>query len=267
MRTVTSVAIILAVAYGIAALGMAALQRRFIYRPDTEEPSREIAGAQDAQIVRFAAADGTSLFGWFWPAQSGRATVLYLHGNAGHIGHRTGKLRPLVDAGYGLLLVEYRGYGGQTGRPTETGLYADGQGALDWLQNRLGGTEDIVLYGESLGTGVASWLAVHQAVAGVILEAPFTSIADIAQAQYPILPAQWLVTDRFDNLARIADIDAPVLILHGEADGLIPPDHGRTLAEEGPTSRLVTFPEGGHSDLFEHGAWPVVAEWLSFVRG
>ena len=262
MRTLLTVLAVSAVVYGLAALLMAAQQRRFIYRPDSEEPQRHLAGADDAALVRFAASDGTDLFGWFWPPEPGRATVLYFHGNAGHIGHRAGKLRPMVDAGFGVLLVEYRGYGGQDGQPTETGLYADGQGALDWLRAQIGEDGEIVLYGESLGTGVATWLAAREPVDGVVLEAPFTSIANIAQDQYPFLPAQWLIVDRFDSQARIADISVPILVLHGEADRMIPPDHGRALAELGPTTRLVTFPDGGHSDLFEHGAWPIVEDWL-----
>ena len=262
--------LLIVVAYLALVAGMALLQRRFIYLPDRSVPDRGRAGATDALPVSIRTSDGLDLLAWHWPAAGARATVLYLHGNAGHIGHRAGKIRPLVDAGYGVLLLAYRGYGGNPGRPTEAGLLADGEAALAWLAHRRVGP--IVLYGESLGCGVATALAGGPAVGGpavggIVLEAPFTSLVDVARRRYPILPVRLLLADRYPNSDRIASIDAPLLIIHGGRDTVIPVTHGRRLASLASSAAvtLAVIDAAGHNDLADYGAVERVVAWLGSV--
>ena len=254
-------------AYLALVAAMTLFQRRFIYFPDRSVPDRDRAGAADAESVAIRTPDGLDLLAWHWPAADGRATILYLHGNAGHIGHRAAKIRPLVDAGYGLLLLAYRGYGGNPGRPTEAGLVTDGRAALAWLTRRCGGP--VIVYGESLGSGVATALVSDPAVHGVVLEAPFTSLVDIARRRYPILPVKPLLADRYPNSDRMVGIDVPVLIVHGDRDTVIPVAHGRRLASLASSGRvtLVVLEGAGHNDLADHGAMDRVVAWLVSVPG
>lgn len=245
-------------------------QRKLMYVPDTERPDREVYGATDAETVALRTADGLDLLAWHWPpASAGRATMVYLHGNAGHIGHRVGKVRPFLAAGHGVLLVEWRGYGRNPGAPTEAGLAADARAALAFLDERGTATADIVLYGESIGSGPAVTLAAERAAEGravgaVVLEAPFTSAAAVAQAHYPWLPAYWLVRDRHDNLTRIAGIDAPSLIVHGARDRVVPAQLGRALFEAADEPKRIDLrPQAGHNDLYEHGAADTVLDFLA----
>jgi len=210
------------------------------------------------------------LLAWYWPALSEDGfTVVYLHGNAGHIGNRVEKARPYLAAGLGALLVEWRGYAGNPGSPTEEGFAADARAALAFLEGR--GIRDgrMLLYGESIGSGPAVRLAVERAaenrtVGAVVLEAPFTSAAAVAQAHYPWLPAYWLVRDRHDSLAWIDRIGAPLLILHGALDRVVPARMGRALHEAAlEPKRIRIWPEAGHNDLYEHGAAETVLDFLA----
>lgn len=243
--------------------GMYAFQRSFLYFPSAVTPDPADHGAEDLDVVRYRAADGQELAGWYRAAAPGHATLVYFHGNAGHLGDRGFKVRPYVDAGYGLLLAGYRGYGGNPGRPTEEGLYADARAAMDWLAGQGVAASRIVLYGESLGTGVAVQAATEYPVAGVVLEAPFSSTVDVGQARFPILPVRWLMHDRYDSRAKIADVDAPVLILHGERDLTVPVRFGRRLYEAAEEPReFAHFPLAGHNDLYDHGAVERVLAFL-----
>ena len=178
--------------------------------------------------------DGLALTAWYRVAQERKQTLVYLHGNGGHIGHRAGKVKAYLNAGYGLLLVGYRGYGGNPGTPTEENLIKDGEAGLRFLESTGVITDQVVLYGESLGTGVATALAQRKAVSALILEAPFTSIADVAQHHYFYLPARYLIKDRFDSGERIKRSKAPLLIIHGEKDRVVPWKFGRALFDLAP---------------------------------
>jgi hypothetical protein len=152
-------------------------------------------------------------------------------------------------------MAEYRGYGGNPGTPTERGLVADGAAALDFLDGEGIAANRLVIYGESLGSGVAVLLAAQREVAGLILEAPFTSVADVAQHHYSFMPASALVRDRFDSLARIGQVRAPILVLHGERDRVVPLRFGRALFDAAPEPKeLWLAREAGHEDLARYGA-------------
>lgn len=242
-----------------------AFQRSLLYFPDTDRPDLAEAGLAGIMApAMLETADGLSLLAWYRPAQRPELpTLLYLHGNGGNIGHRAEKVRPYIEAGFGLLLAEYRGYGGNPGRPTETGLYADARAAVGFLRSQGVADGRLVLFGESLGTGVAVQMASEGAGAALVLESPPSSIPAVAQSRYPILPAYWLARDRFDTLRKIAAIRLPLLVIHGERDSIVPVRFGRAVFAAAPGPKEGRFiPEAGHNDLYDFGAAEAVLEFL-----
>ena len=241
-----------------------AVQRRIMYIPFGGRPDPATAGVPDMQPVHLHTADGLALLAWWRPARDpARPVLVYFHGNAGHLGLRGHKLRPFLDAGLGVLLLAYRGYSGNPGTPTEEGLYADARAALEFVRSAGVPSERTVLYGESLGTGVAVQMAVERPVAAIVLEAPFSAIADIASARYPFLPVRALLKDRFDSASKIGRVRAPVLILAGGRDRIVPERFARRLhdaASEPKEFRI--FPEATHLDFYEYGAPRHVLDFL-----
>lgn len=233
-----------------------------IYHPEGS-PNPADAVAAGMRVVGYETDDGLRVEGWYRAAESARLTLVYFHGNAGHLGDRLFLVRPYLDAGYGVLLAGYRGYGGNPGRPSEEGFYADGRAALSWLAGNAVAPDRTVLFGESLGTGVAVQMAVEHPVAGLILQSPFTSVVEVGQEAVPWLPVSLLMTDRFDSLSKIPDIEAPLLLVHGEADRVIPVQFGYRLfdaALEPKTSQFV--PGAGHNDLYLFGISEAVLDFL-----
>ena len=195
-------------------------------------------------------------------------TVLYLHGNTGPAGDAAHKLIPIAEAGYGVLLLEYRGYGGNPGKPSETGLISDAQAALRFIRMKQGDDAKVFYYGMSLGTGVANGLAEVQAPAGLIQECGFTSMTAAAKVHYPMFPVQYIVKDTFDSKRRIAGLKAPLLVLHGERDRTVPIEQGKKIFETAPSAdkTLKIYPEGAHTNLYDFGASDDVVKWLDAHR-
>jgi uncharacterized protein len=227
-------------------------QRQFMYFPDTRSPTLADWNANNFTEVKLRTSDNLSLLAWYKKAKTGQPTLLYLHGNAGHIGYRIPILRPYLDAGLGVLLLSYRGYGGNQGQPTETGLYRDGQAALDFLQKTQSiPPQCIVLFGESLGTGVAVELASRQRVGAVIMQAAYSSMVDMAARHFPFLPSDWLLKDRFDSASKIHQLQTPLLFIHGERDHIVPISLAEKLFHRAPEPKVFhRYPERGHNDLF-----------------
>ncbi len=264
MGVVTGVAVTVAAAWGLLVLALYVLQRSILFVPDVTRPDPATGQAPEMVRVRAETADGLSLEGWWHPAPAGGMTLLYFHGNAGSVGSRSGKARRLIDRGYGLLLAGYRGYGGNPGSPSEEGLISDGRAWLDALEKLGVPARSALLYGESLGSGIATALAVERAVAGVVLEAPYVSIEEIAAARYWFVPVRRLLRDRFDNASRVPLLKAPVLIIHGTSDRVIPIAHGeRLFALAAEPKRFERLEDGGHVDLFEHGALPALDAFVA----
>jgi len=259
-------ACVLAAIAGVATLAIG--QRHLIYVTDQTRPDFAAAGLPSFRDVVLRTTDGLTLVSWYMAPPAASAPVLiYFHGNAGLIsGHAADRARLFAAAGLGVLLVEYRGYGGNPGAPSETGLAADAQAALDFIAAEGIAPGRRVVYGESLGTGVAVGIASERRVAAVILEAPFTSLLDLVAYRYPFLPrplAALLLSDRFDSLARIAAIRAPVLILHGDRDTIVPADLGRRLFDAAAAPKAAWFsPVANHNNLFRHGAMDQVVAFL-----
>ncbi len=239
-------------------------QRRMMYFPDSSAPSPELAGVPEMGPVSLKTADGLELLAWYRPAaRAGAPTLVFLHGNAGNIGHRGWIVRPFLDAGLGVLLVSWRGYGGNPGSPTEEGLYHDARAALGFLAAAGVESSRIVLYGESLGSGPAVQVATEWRVGAVVLLSPFTSAADVAQRHYWYIPARYLVLDRFELLKQINRIGAPLFIVHGERDHIVPVDMGKALfaaAAEPKDARFIA--QAGHNDLYSFGAAQAVLDFL-----
>ena len=246
-------------------LSLGALQRSLTYYPDAMRPTPAEAGVPELAPVTLETGDGLALLAWHAPPRTeGAPSLVYFHGNAGHIGMRSFKVRAYLNAGLGVLLTTWRGYSGNPGTPTEVGLYADGHAARAFLRAQGAGDERQILYGESLGTGVAVHLARDSAPAALVLEAPYSSIADIASGRFPLLPVGPFILDRFDSAAKIGKVRAPLLIVHGERDRTIPVRLARKLHKRAREPKEAVFvPEADHADLTEFGLAAIVLEFLT----
>jgi len=267
LKTAFTIGGIVVLTYGGMLAAAYSLQRKLTYFPDTRRPDLARAGEAFREIT-VTTADGLALLAWYAPPAGADApVVVYFQGNGGHLGYRADKVAPFLDAGLGVLLAGYRGYGGNPGTPAEAGLYRDAEAALDWLADQGVAGERLVLYGESLGTAVAVEAATHRRIGAIVLEAPFTSLADVGQRAYPWLPVRWLSRDRYDLIGRIGRIAAPVLVLHGEDDRIVPPAMGRAVLEEAqPPKHGLFLPGLGHEALIGVGAPGAVLDWLAALR-
>ena len=222
--------------------GIWAGQERLIFRPD----ARTIAAPLGWLRETVRGEDGLDIAMLVAPGAATRPVLLHFHGNGGNAEDRTQLLSVMNDAGYSVVLAEYRGYGGNPGRPSELAFAADAVAVLAWTRHRFPGAP-IVLWGESIGTGVATRLAEgRRDIAAVVLESPFTSVADLAAGAYPWLPTEWMLRHRFDNLARMPGITVPLLVVASEDDGLTPASQARQVQQAAPDARLVLLPGGMH---------------------
>jgi fermentation-respiration switch protein FrsA (DUF1100 family) len=238
-------------------------QRQLLYFPDRSRPQLGLLGELGVREVSLTTADGLSLLSWYLPPREDRPVIVYFHGNGGNIGGRGYRLERFAREGYGVLMAEYRGYGGNPGAPTEAGLFDDARAGLDSLQHRGIAANRLVLYGESLGTGVAVHIAATQPVGGLILESPYTSVAAVAQYHYPFVPAALLIRDRFDSLSRIGEVRAPILILRGGQDTIVPERFSRALFDAAPEPKEIwVAPAAGHEDLAQFGALDRVVSFI-----
>lgn len=244
-------------------------QRQLQYHPDKNIVGGTLGhNVAEMREITVRTQDGLLLFGWYAPPKKGKPVVVLFHGNAGHIGGRAFKARAFMDAGYGVLLAEYRGYGGNPGNPDEKGFYNDARAFIDWLGKAERIPEKgIVLYGESIGSGVAVQMAVeHGGVAGLVLEAPFSSALDVAKGVYWWLPVGYLMIDKFMSIEKIGFIHAPLLIMHGDNDKTVPFSLGQKLFDAANNPKtFVAIKGGGHSDLYDFGAAKIVTGFLEKV--
>jgi uncharacterized protein len=255
------------VALYLGVLGTLYVYQRVLLYPgsgrQTTAAEAQLAGFADAIV---ATPDGERLVAWWKPPEPGKALLLYFHGNAGSLWNRRARARALTQTGRGLLMVSYRGYSGSTGSPTEDGLRIDARAAHDWVASRYEPSR-VVLYGESLGTGVAVRLATERRVAGLVLDAPYTSTADVASLVYWFVPVTWLMRDQYRSLDIIGRVRAPILVLHGERDEVIPFSLGERLYAAAPEpKRFVRLPDVGHSRVLEGGGLEAVDDFLAEIE-
>lgn len=228
-----------------------AMQRRLMYFPIGEVPAPGEIGLSGVEPVTFATTDGLELNGWFVAAPGpSRITVLVFNGNAGNRAHRAPLAAALRRRGFQVLLFDYRGYGGNPGTPTESGLAADRRAALAYLAGRPDvDASRIVYFGESLGTAVAVGLAVEHPPAALVLRSPFTSIADVGRYHYPFLPVRLLLRDRFAAIDVIGRIRVPLLVIAGGRDRVVPIEYSRRLYDAAPAAKsLLVLPDADHND-------------------
>ena len=206
-------------------------QRNLMYHPNENNYSGDKLSV-DIKEVKVETGDNIDLLGWYHEKDIKKyKTILFFHGNAGSLENRIHKLNHFRDMDVNFLIIAWRGFSGNKGKPSEEGLYEDGKSAINWLINRGVKKKNIVIYGESLGTGVATHLAQNKNFAGIILETPFTSMIDAAKNFYPYIPVGLLLKDKFDNKSKIRNINAPILIMHGEADQIVPFFMGKKMYE------------------------------------
>ena len=226
------------------------LQRRLMYFPDPSRVAPAAVGLPEVEELEIATADGNTLVTWFAEPADGMPAILYFTGNGGSLAWRAGRIRRLLNTGYGGLFVNYRGYGGSGGSPSERALVADGMLAFDTLVGRGARPGEIVLYGESLGAAVAVQVALERRPAALVLEAPFATAVDLAASVYPLLPVRLLMKDRFETIAVIGRVAAPILMIHGTLDSVVPPAPRQRRVEAAADPKLrIEVPGAGHNDL------------------
>lgn len=250
----------------VAALFFA--QRSFIFPiPQTVRTSPEAAGFPQAEEHVLITSDGERVIVWHVPAKPGHAVVIYFPGNGDTLAGSAGRFRAITSDGTGLVALSYRGYAGSSGRPSEQGLIADAE-ATYVFASALYPADRMVVWGFSLGTGVAVALAAAQPIGKLILEAPYTSMADIAASHFRFLPVRWLLKDQFRSDQRMAHVTAPLLIMHGARDVTIPLRFGeRLFALAHEPKQFARFPAAGHNDLGDYGAIETARHFIAAAKG
>ena len=252
-RRVVSWLLIVSVVVAVPLTVIWLLQRRLMYFPIREVPPPETLGLVGVETVEFETSDGLRLHAWFLPTSGGRSpqpSVLVFNGNGGNRSHRAPLAAALRRRGLHVLLVDYRGYGGNPGRPTELGLAADARAAHQYLTTRAEvDPSRLVYFGESLGTAVAIGLATRHPPAALVLRSPFTSAADLGQHHYPWLPVAWLLRDRFPAADAIRRVQSPLLVVAGSRDRIVPIEFSRRLFEAAAEpKRFVSLSGAAHND-------------------
>jgi fermentation-respiration switch protein FrsA (DUF1100 family) len=273
---VKSILITFALAYLAVLLVMALMQRRMTYFPGIESftPREWVLPVLESLAVipqspSLGHTDDVILSSWYRaPKSPEKLTIVFFQGNGGHVGYRNTKVKPWLRAGYGVLLVGYPGYGGNPGSPTETSIYEASRGAIKKVIESGVNESRLVFYGESIGTGSATQMATEfNKAAGLILEAPFTSLPDAGAYHYPYLPVRLLMRDRFDSRSKIGRVNMPLLLIHGEKDRVVPVAQGRKLvAAANEPKRAVIISDAGHNDLYDRGAASHVMDFLSSLQ-
>jgi uncharacterized protein len=260
--------VLISIGYLVGLVVLFFVQRTFIFPiPQTTRTAPEAAGFPEAEEHILTTADGEKVIVWHVPAKPGHAVVIYFPGNGDFLAGRVSRLRAITSDGTGLVALSYRGYAGSSGKPSEQGLLQDAAAAYAFTAARYS-ADRIVVWGFSLGSGVAVALAADRPVGKIILEAPYTSITDIAATVYRIVPVRWLMRDQFRSHERIVRVTAPLLIMHGARDSVIPLGFGeRLFALAREPKQFVRFPEGGHDDLDHHGAMETARHFINAARG
>jgi len=247
---------------------MFAKQRKLQYHPDNERVAPASFGLRAIEDIDLKTADGETIHGWYaHPQNTGKPVILYFHGNADAVQARWERAKLFTDQGYGLLMVSYRGFAGSTGSPTEEGLIQDADAAYAYLGSQGFSARQLVYWGESLGSGVAIQLAARHAPAALILESPFTSAADVAREIYWFLPIGLLMKDQFKSIDYIGSIKAPVFIMHGDQDHIVPYKMGQEMfAAANEPKEFYPLPGGGHVDPLTLPLWGVIDSFIARHR-
>lgn len=266
MRTVAFVAAAALVATAVVPDLFAGLQRSFLYFPLSHEPPPIASVLPGAEEITFRTEDGIELRGWYRVAREGAPSVLVFNGNAGDRSHRAPLATALAAHGFGVLLFDYRGYAGNAGTPSEDGLLADARAAADALLGRGVDPARTVYFGESLGAAVAIKLAAERPPLALVLRSPFTSLKEMAELHYPWLPVGAVLVDRYDSIGSIGSVRAPLLVVAGTADRMIPLSHSRRLYDAAnEPKRFLEIVVADHNDLALLAGDRLIEEVIGFV--
>ncbi len=256
-----TILIVASIAYAAMLAALYGLQRSMLYVGGGELLPPADIGLTEVEVLTLETPDGERLAAWYHAPEPGQRTILYLQGNAQTLSDRALPFSGFMEAGYGLLAISYRGFSGSTGTPTQDGLVADALTAYEWLAKR---GELVIVYGQSLGSGVAVQLAAQRGVEAIVLEVPFSAAVDVAAQQYPLFPVRLLMKDQWRSRDLIADINAPLLIVGAGQDRVIPVQQSRQLFEIAKEPKhYVVLPDSGHIDVWDHGMADALNAFLS----
>ena len=267
MSRLGRIALIFTSGYALIAFVAYLAERRLTYFPSTERVLPAEAGLLGVDELTLDTPDGEKVLVWYAQAQPGQPTLLYFHGNGGNLARRRERVRRFAELGLGLFMMSYRGYSGSTGRPSEAANMADAELAYRALTAKGVPPEDIILYGESLGTGIATRLATEFPVLGLILESPYTSLPDVGAQRYPFLPVRALMKDRYEQLRCIGKIRAPLLVIHGMRDQVVPFEMGQAVFAAAPEPKqFAALLQAAHNDHARYGGLEAIAGWIAALR-
>ncbi len=248
------------------ALALYFLQRKMVFSPDPTYVSPDDIELKGIKEIELKTKDGLKLFSWYAKAAAEKPTLLFFHGNGGNVANREEKFRQLMTQGYGVFMLGYRGFGGSEGKPSEEAFVKDAFLAYDYLRDdaKIDETQ-IVIYGESIGSSVATQLAARVEAQALVLEAPMSSVTAVAQSRYPYLRVRPFLRDRFESDRHIANIAMPLLVIHGDDDRVIPLEFGEALFSAAVEPKQMKVIKGaGHNDLYDY---PLVEEVVHFLSG
>lgn len=253
------------IAMSVVFLLLWVVQRRLVYFPDTASPAI-VAMPAGWEEVTYGTTDGLLLNAWLHPPDPGQPLVIVFNGNGGNRMGRMPLGTGLAAAGHGVLLTDYRGYGGNPGRPSESGLAMDARAAAQYVRERYP-DHPVVYFGESLGAAVAIELASTEPPGVLVLRSPFTSLVAAARAHYPWVPVNLLLKDRYPSDERIGSIEVPTLVIFGSADSIVPPSQSRAIFDASPgAKRLVVIEGADHNDGVLTSGGRVLAEVEAFIE-
>ncbi|MBL0769143.1 alpha/beta hydrolase [Sphingopyxis sp. XHP0097] len=245
----------------VLALAVGALfytQQRRLFFPAPSDYPQTVPGFR---LVHSLTDDGLRLTAFYRPAAPGKKTILFFHGNGDNMLGAIEATRGPAAAGHGLMLVEYRGYGGNPGKPSEAGLYSDGEAAMRWLGQAGVPSREIVVVGNSIGSGPATEMARRHKVAALVLLSGLSDLPSVVRSQAAFIP-RWLVRDRFDNAAKLAQVEAPVFLMHGASDTLVKPDNLDRLVRARRDATVARVAGVGHELAYTAGAQAILAKWI-----
>tara|TARA_A100001011_G_scaffold337738_1_gene368104 strand:- start:239 stop:1036 length:798 start_codon:yes stop_codon:yes gene_type:complete len=230
-------------------------QRRIVFNTSGHPGTPKDYNLFSTKEINIITEDNINLLSWLHLGDKKLPLLIYFHGNSFHIGDRAYRIEKYISHNWNILLVSWRGFGGNKGNPSENNLYKDGEAALKWISKNTNFKHNqIVVYGESLGSGVAVELGTKYSFLSIVLEAPFTSISDIAKKRYKIYPTKYLVKDKFDNLIKIDKIKSPLLIISGKKDEIVPHNHSLKLLNKAKVKKKGVFiDEAIHNNLYDFG--------------
>ncbi|MSR64989.1 MAG: alpha/beta hydrolase [Verrucomicrobiae bacterium] len=227
------------------------MEKRMIYFPTRSLDWTPEQSGMPFEDLRLHCTDGVTIHGWFIPAEGPRATILFFHGNAGNISHRSDKLQIFHDLKLNVCIIDYHGFGQSEGEPGEKETYLDADVAYGWLtQQKKIAPKQIIVWGESLGGGIATHLAARSEVGGLVLESTYTTLPDVGRAAFPFLPTKLIMATQYDSIGRIKRIHVPLLSLHSPSDEVIPYRLGKRLFDAANEPKTFVDLKGDHNGGF-----------------